>query len=101
MQDWPDTTGLGILLRDFLHQDFIEDYGDVWSAVRAFRGEESAETIRQAHDELAQIVAAQLEEHVLQELLIKEYFCYYRPAGDGLTYKEWTKQLLTRLRAFQ
>jgi hypothetical protein len=92
----PDRSGLA-QLAGYLHQDWTEDYGDVWEAVQDFCSGQSAHAVRRAADQVHMLIESELDEKQLGDAA-EELGIYYYPPGVGLTYREWFRDLEVLLR---
>ena len=88
---------LGVLFRAILHQDWTQDYPDVWSAVDYFRSSSDHQSVTTAHREVVEILSQEMSETQLRALL-DDYDCGYWPAGDNSTATEFLTRLEVELR---
>jgi hypothetical protein len=89
---------LRTLFAAYLHQDFIEEYGDEWNAVRQYCADATAPYIAAAADELADILERFQDEKQLEDVADRLGSSYY-PPGVGQTYRGWMTEVERLLRA--
>ncbi|WP_354697188.1 contact-dependent growth inhibition system immunity protein [Paraconexibacter sp. AEG42_29] len=92
------TTGLGVLLGGYLHQDWPYDYGTVWDGVQAFVTGEGMAQVLAARLDVRWLISRGLNENALRTVLVDELGTGYWPPGDGYTIFEWLDRLAVRLR---
>jgi CdiI immunity protein len=88
---------LRTLFAAYLHQDFIEDYGDEWGAVRRYCADATKSDILAAADELKNILDSTQDEHELEDIADR-LGSFYFPPGAGQTYRGWMTDLERFLR---
>jgi hypothetical protein len=88
---------LGVLFRAILHQDWTQDYPDVWSAVDYFRSSPDRQSVLAAHREVVEILSREMSETQLLALL-DDYDCGYWPPGDNSTATVFLTRLEVELR---
>jgi uncharacterized protein (DUF2164 family) len=86
------------LFGGYLHQDFIDDYGDEWGAVRQYCADATASHITAAADELADVLENFQNEKQLEVVADRLGSAFY-PPGVGQTYRGWMSELERFLRA--
>jgi hypothetical protein len=86
------------LFGGYLNQDFPEDYGDAWNAVRQYCVDSTTANIATAVDELKEILERFHDEQQLEAVAAQLGSEYY-PPGAGQTYREWMTELGAFLRA--
>jgi hypothetical protein len=85
-------------LAAYLHQDWADEYDDVWEAVRDFCSDQSADEVRRSADQVHMLLESELDEKQLMDATVK-LGIYYYPPGVGLSYREWLRDLEALLRA--
>jgi hypothetical protein len=86
------------LFGGYLHQDFAEDYGDVWGAVRQYCAESSSASIVVAAEQVRELLERFDDEEGLDSITSRLGSSYY-PPGVGQTYRGWMIELERFLRA--
>jgi hypothetical protein len=94
----PEWDELWTLFGAYLNQDFPEEYGDVWNAVRHYRSETNLADVVRAAEQVRCILAADHDEEQLRAVTHQLGVEYYPPA-DGWTYREWLTELEKVLRS--
>ena len=82
-------TALEMLLQGYLHQDWPLDAETVWDVVREFRRAEGPERVRELVDDIDAVLAQDLDEAALRELLVTTLGGWYEASGDDMTYRAW------------
>jgi hypothetical protein len=85
-------------LAAYLHQDWADEYNDVWDAVRDFCSDQSVDEVRRSADQVHRLLESELDEKQLMEATVK-LGIYYYPPGVGIMYCEWLRDLEALLRA--
>jgi hypothetical protein len=85
-------------LAAYLHQDWADEYDNVWEAVRNFCSDQSVDEVRRSADQVHALIRSELDEKQLMDATVK-LGIYYYPPGSGLTYREWLRDLEALLRA--
>jgi len=93
--DWDEVS---TLFGGYLHQDFAEDYGDVWGAVRQYCTEASSDSVSTAADQVKEILDRSDDEEGL-DAITSRLGSSYHPPGAGQTYRHWLIELERVLRA--
>ena len=91
-----DFPGLSQLFGGYRHQQWPEEHGGVWSAVGAYRDDETPEGVGRARAELADLLSRPLPDDELADLLAA-LGCSYWPPADGYSLRGWLQELLARL----
>jgi hypothetical protein len=94
-QEWDEVR---TLFGGYLHQDFAEDYGDMWGAVRQYCAESSSVSVIVAAEQISEILEQFDDEERLDSVTGQLGSSYY-PPGVGQTYREWMTELERFLRA--
>lgn len=81
----------------YLHQDWADDYDNVWEAVSAFKRDEVVATIEDACRQLAELERAAPSENDLRDLIVVRMGSGYWPPGDGYTFGSWVRALSSAL----
>jgi hypothetical protein len=89
--------GLVALFGGYLHQDWPDEYPDVWEAVEAFLEESPPAARGGLLTDVTGVIALDLTEVDLRRIMIYDLGAGYDPGGDGLTYSEWLTRLRTML----
>ncbi len=79
-------------LGGYLHQDYLSDYSSFDEAINAFVASEPKELVDSARKELSQFVDLTEETSTLGELLL-QLGCYYDPVADGMTVRDWLREV--------
>jgi hypothetical protein len=96
--DGPEWDELSQLFGAYLHQDWQDEYDDVWDAVRDFRSGTSALRVAAAADQVRRILDVNREEARL-DAIIGRLGIEYDPPKDGWTYLGWLTELEKVLRS--
>lgn len=80
---------LGQVLGCYFHQDWPDEFDSDHAALQEILKAESIERLKICAEEIEEILNAHLSESDLRELLINEVGCYFEPASNGMTYKQW------------
>ncbi len=72
----------------YLHQDWCDEFESPDEAVNAFRSGEPEEAVSAARQELSELIALDLDETALSDLM-SSLGCYYDPTGDGVSTRDW------------
>ena len=83
---------LRTLFSAYLHQDFIDDFGDEWNAVRQYCAHATTSHVLAAADALKDILVRFHDETQLREISDRLGSSYY-PPGVGKTYRGWMTEL--------
>jgi hypothetical protein len=87
---------LAQLLGVYLHQDWAEDYPDVWGAVTDFVVSDRDNAIGLLTD-IADLVSAAESEAELRSVVIEDLDCWYLPEAEGWTYRAWLETVANRV----
>ncbi|MGI8667458.1 MAG: contact-dependent growth inhibition system immunity protein [Jatrophihabitans sp.] len=79
----------------YLHQDWTDDYADVWVAADDFALSEPEDAPRLAGEVEALLGDAPSERNLME--LVDKFEGNYRPEADGLTYRAWLLALVERV----
>jgi hypothetical protein len=85
------------LFAAYLHQDFIDDYGDEWGAIRQYCADATKSDVLAAADELKNVLDSIHDERELEDIADR-LGSYYYPPGVGQTYRGWMTDLERFLR---
>lgn len=83
-------------LQAYLHQDWPDDYPDVWAAIDDFLTGATESDARRLVNEVGSILASTNSEDGLQKTFIWDpsgLLLQYYPPGDGYTTKGWLEDL--------
>jgi CdiI immunity protein len=80
----------------YFHQDWKIEAEDDRGLVRLFLGTEPEGWVTGTRRELDEFLAEPLAEGELRAILLRSFGCYYDPAPDGLSMREW----LGRIKVF-
>lgn len=94
----PEWDELWTLFGAYLNQDFPEEYGDAWNAVRDYRSDTFATGVARAADQVRRILDGDHDEAQL-DAIIDRLGIEYDPAADGWTYRGWLTELERFLRS--
>ncbi len=83
------TTALEYFLKAYLNQDWPLDAATVWDVVREFRRAERPDRLQQLGDDIDAVLAQDLDEAALRELLVATLGGWYEASGDHMTYRTW------------
>jgi hypothetical protein len=86
-------------LSGYLHQDWDLDHDTIWDAVLAFISDATADEVRAAAQQAADLRDAGLAEEELAGIVNAELGIDYWPPGDDLTFRGWLDELVGVLRA--
>jgi hypothetical protein len=89
-------SALRLLLGGYLHEDFDDDYPDVWVAVEDFVRSEP-DSAPSVPDDIAHLLATVSAEEALGRVLHREVACAYYPPADGWTYRGWLEAIADRI----
>ncbi len=82
----------------YLHQDWTVEFDTAADAVAAFLAHATPHTRMAAREEIGRLLAhAETEAKLVAQL--EKLGCYYWPAGDGITAREWIGQLAEQIGA--
>jgi len=90
-----DLPALTLLLQAYLNIDWLNEYGEPWLAVQGFATNEPIAIDLSA--EVEGLIAQDGSEEELQHLIVEEMGSGYLPEADGWTYREWLRELQTRV----
>jgi hypothetical protein len=79
-----------------LHQDWPEDAASADEAVEQAIAGAPRERLATVADEIDALLRTCRAEQALQDAVVQ--LCEYHPPGDGLTYREWLRDVRMRLR---
>jgi hypothetical protein len=88
---------LGQFLGAYLHQDFLDEYGDPDGAITAFLAEAPQDSVTAACNELEKVIPLSGQMDNPEQFLCHVLGCYYAPEADGLTVADWLKRVHNRL----
>ena len=80
----------------YLHQDWCDEFESPEEAVDAFRSGEPVEAVSAAKQELGELMAIELDENSLSDL-IGNLGCYYQPSSDGMSVRDWLANIKASL----
>lgn len=87
------------LLGAYFHQDWMAEYADGPAVVRAIVSETSPEYLRQAADEIDELLQLRLTEDELAKLFYPELGIYFIAPVDGISYSDWLRSVRDAFRA--
>jgi hypothetical protein len=93
----PEWDEVRTLFGGYLHQDFPEDYGGPWEAVRQYCADSSAADMTLAANQIKEILERFPDEKQLSDVSDRLGSEYY-PPGVGQTYRDWFVELERFLR---
>jgi hypothetical protein len=76
----------------YFHQDWDNEFESFQDAVSAYRTGEPQETLWTARKELVELMQKDLDEGSFADA-IHRLGCYYDPASEGMTYRDWISLL--------
>jgi len=74
------------------HQDWAEDFNSPATAVRGFIDRETAALVKAVVSDLTRLEVTEVASRDLDEILLR-VGCYYDYAQQGVSAKEWLKQV--------
>ncbi len=77
----------------YLHQDWHDDYPDVWAAVAGFLADGPPENVQLFQDEIASLLAGHPAEDDVRHLVLDDLDSYYLAEVDGWKYRDWLQAL--------
>jgi hypothetical protein len=80
----------------YLHQDWADDYPDVWSAVADFVAADRDIAIGLRRD-VADLLSSSESEAALQSVVIDDLDCWYMPGVEGWAYRAWLEAVADRI----
>lgn len=87
------------LLAAYFHQDWPDEFADPGAAVAAMIDHEPAADRHAAAAELRALLREQPDDATLRSALLHDLGCFYEPAADGLTARQWLAAVADRLAA--
>lgn len=85
------------LFGSYLHQDWVEEFGNDVAAVLAMAESEPKEALAAASSEIRGLLSSDLSDAELANIMTNEVGCYFDPGSKGKTYHEWLGEVLERL----
>ncbi|HCB74616.1 MAG TPA: hypothetical protein DEP91_00300 [Sphingomonas bacterium] len=85
------------VLGGYLHQDWPGEFSTVDAAVAAMINAEPRSLREAAASEIDALLARETDEARLRTILTDEAGCYYNPASEGSSYRDWLSGLVVRL----
>jgi hypothetical protein len=84
------------LVEGYLHPNYLELYGDPWTAVEDFarNADEDSTTIRA---DINTLLARNSSERRLRKIVTGEYGSAYKPDADGMSYEAWLNAVADRV----
>lgn len=84
---------LAYFVGSYLHQDWVDDYGDLQTAIGDYTTHESAALRAQLLADIDAVLLHGYTEAALRRLLIDQMDSNYRAEVDGLTYRSWLERV--------
>lgn len=81
------------LLGAYFHQDWMEEYSNGPAVVRAIVNETSPDYLRQAANEIDELLDLRLTEDELAHLFYPELGIYFIAPVDGISYSDWLRSV--------
>ena len=85
------------LFAGYLNEDWRAEYDTAAAALTAYVDEAPPQAVAEAAAEARRILALELPEESLEELLREGLHCAYLPGADGLTTSQWLAAVRDRL----
>ena len=83
-------------MQTYLHEDFDDDFRDVWGAVEQFVRDNSEEA-RRIRGEVSELLATVSAESELKHVIYRELGSAYNPAVHGWTFRDWLAAVADRV----
>jgi hypothetical protein len=80
----------------YLHQDWAEDYPDVWGAVTDFVVSDRDIAVALVPD-IADLLSGSESEAELRSVVIEDLDCWYLPEAEGWAYRAWLETVANRV----
>lgn len=99
-KQYPD---IAKLFSSFFHQDWDEGFDwqgeapNYQSVVRFYKTLASQTQLENSCNQLQRFLALPLSEAQIEEITSDDFRCTYYPPGEGLTYRQWLKDVLNTL----
>ena len=87
-----------VLLTEFFstyfHEDFLLDADNPDAVIARYSNITNAEERRALSSAIQNFSAKVSSDEELEDKLFREYGCYYRPSGEGVSARKWLKKIV-------
>ena len=90
---------LAQILGSYFHQDWMEEFDSDRTALSAVVNGEPREAIVRALGEIDRLLKSEMPESDLRKALTAQIGCYFEPASEGMTYRQWLHRVRDHLAA--